>query len=168
MRWLAILCLLFSVSSVRAQDQERSLIDRLLRPNMDLQNREQGRVFRADSKVVAHGAAARGFVLEPTAKEKTFSDTRVAEMKEYPTPSIRATSQEDAFVRTRPVNIPAQLTTSSVRDLHPAYDAHLDVSGRRFADERAFRDQGKSQKLLSRQNPPLTIDQVRELLNKNK
>jgi hypothetical protein len=166
-RWFAFLCLFFFVATVGAQDQERSLIDRLLRPNMDLQNREQGKVFRADSKVVAHGAAAKGFVLEPAAKEKRFRDTRVAEMKEYPTASIRATSQ-DAFVRTRQVNIPAQLTTSSVRDLHPAYDAHFEVSGRRFADERAFGGQGKSQKLLSRQNPPLTIDQVRELLNKNK
>jgi hypothetical protein len=167
-RWLAFLCLLLFVSTVRPQDQQRSLIDRLLRPNMDLQNRQQGKVFRADSKVVAHRGAAKEFVLERTANGKTFSDTRVAEVKEYPLRSIRADAQQNTVVKTRQVNVPAQLTLSSVRDLHPAYDAHLAVSGRNFADERAFRDQGKSQKSLSHQNPPLTIDQVRELLNKNK
>jgi hypothetical protein len=42
------------------------------------------------------------------------------------------------------------------------------VDARIFAGNRPFLDQGKSQKALSRQNPPLTIEQVRELLNKNK
>jgi hypothetical protein len=37
-----------------------------------------------------------------------------------------------------------------------------------FADRHQFREQGKSQKSLDQQNPPMTIDQVRELLNKNK
>jgi hypothetical protein len=64
--------------------------------------------------------------------------------------------------------VPPQVTGSSVRDVHPAYDANLIVTGRKFADDRSFRDQGKSQKALNRRNPPLTIDQVRELLNKNK
>lgn len=167
-RWLAFLCLVVSVATVRGQNQERSLIDRLLRPNMDLQNRQQGKTFRADSKVMAHGGSAKGVVLDPPVKEKTFADTRVVEMKEYRSSSIRADAQQNAFVATREVIVPAQLTSASVRDLHPAYDAHLDISGRSYADERAFRDQGKSQKSLSRQNPPLTIDQVRELLNKNK
>jgi hypothetical protein len=34
--------------------------------------------------------------------------------------------------------------------------------------EPAISDEGKSQKSLNRQNEPLTIEQVRELLNKNK
>jgi len=39
---------------------------------------------------------------------------------------------------------------------------------REYAGNRPFLDKGKSQKSLSAQNKPLTIEQVRELLNKNK
>jgi len=39
---------------------------------------------------------------------------------------------------------------------------------RDYAGIRPFLDQGKSQKSLSAQNKQLTIEQVRELLNKNK
>ncbi|HST30067.1 MAG TPA: hypothetical protein VLK27_04440 [Chthoniobacterales bacterium] len=135
---------------------------------MNLQNSQQGKVFRADSKVVAPARATKGFVLESPAKQKTFVDIRAVETKEYRSPSMRTDPQQNAFVKTGRVNLPTQLTSTLVRDLHPAYDAHLEVSGSKFADERVFRDQGKSQKLLSTRNPPLTIDQVRELLNKNK
>ncbi len=40
--------------------------------------------------------------------------------------------------------------------------------GREFAGNRPFLDEGKSQKSLNHQEAPMTIDQVRELLNKNK
>jgi hypothetical protein len=168
-RWLVFLCLTsFGFKTALAQQQERSLIDRLLRPNMELQNTAQGKVFTANSKVVAGHGTARTFVVEPVATERTFGDTRAAVTKEYRSHLVQADALQTPVVETRQVNVPAPLTTSSARDLHAAYDAHLSVSGRTFPDQRTFRDQGKSQKLLNRQNPPLTIDQVRELLNKNK
>ena len=37
-----LVLLVFAATAVYSQDQDRRLIDRLLRPNMDLQNREQG------------------------------------------------------------------------------------------------------------------------------
>jgi len=55
-----------------------------------------------------------------------------------------------------------------MRDVHAAYDADKGVATRNFVDQRHFTDRGKSQESLDRQNPPMTIDQVRELLNKNK
>jgi hypothetical protein len=42
------------------------------------------------------------------------------------------------------------------------------VASRAYADNRPFLDQGTNQKSLNRKNEPLTIEQVRELLNKNK
>jgi hypothetical protein len=167
-RWLPFLCLAFSLSNVWAQDQERRLIDRLLRPNMDLQNRAQGKVFRSDSKVVTHRVAANAFVLEATAKEKAFGDIRTVETREYRSGLLRADAQQHSFAEIPQKAVPAQLTCSAARDLHSAYDAQLQVSGRSFPDQRVFRDEGKSQKSLNRQNPSLTIDQVRELLNKNR
>ena len=168
-RWLVFLCLTsFGFKTALAQQQERSLIDRLLRPNMKLQNTAQGKVFSANSKNNAERGTARTFVVEPIATQKTFGDTRAVVTKEYRSHLVRADALQNSVVETRQVNVPAPLTTSSASDLNAAYDAHLYVSGRTFPDQRTFRDQGKSRKLLNRQNPPLTIDQVRELLNKNK
>ncbi len=171
MRWLPFLWLaFFCCNPVWAQDQEHTLIDRLLRPNMELQNKAQGKAFRVDSKVVAQKGSTDTFVLEPTAKQKTFADTRTVAQKEYHSGSSRTDLGENSFVSTGDANEQSRskLTTSSARDVHSAYDARLAVSGRTFADDRTFHEDGKSQKSLSRQNPPLTIDQVRELLNKNK
>src|SRR5207237_197512 len=39
---------------------------------------------------------------------------------------------------------------------------------RGYAGNRSYLEQGKSQKSLNRKNKPMTIDEVRELLNKNK
>ena len=167
--WLVFLCLTsLGFKAALARDQERSLIDRLLRPNMELQNTAQGKVFTANSKVVTNRGTARTFVVEPIATEKTFGDIRAAVTKKYRSNLVQADALQNFVVETRHVNVPGPLTTSSVRDPRAAYDAHLYVSGRSFPDQRIFREQGKSQKLLNRQNPPLTIDQVHELLNKNK
>lgn len=164
MRWFPPACLFLALTAAWAQGQERRLIDRLLRPNMDLQNEAQGKGF-----VATPPANAAAFALGPTAKGKSFGPTRAVATKEYRPGSVRVTLGHDSFAETRQIAVSAQqLKTSSAQDLHTAYDAHRSVSGRVFGDERVFRDEGKSQKLLNRQNPPLTIDQVRELLNKNK
>ncbi len=171
MRWLAFLSLtFFCCNAALAQEQERTLVDRLLRPNMDLQNKAQGKTFRADSKVIAHKGSEKAFVSEPAAKQKTFADTRTIAQKEYRSGSNRTDFAKNSFVSIRDADTRSRskVITPSVRDVHPAYDSARAVSGRTFADERTFYEEGKSQKSLSRRNPPLTIDQVRELLNKNK
>jgi hypothetical protein len=166
-RWVVFLCL-FGTCFVTswAQDQERSLVDRLLRPNMDLQNNAQAKTFRANSKVAEKRSDVGTFFLQPTIKEKSFADAHSATTKQYRPASFQTDSR--VTYSTREAILPGQLTTSSARGIRAAHDAHLEVSGRTFADERAFREEGKSQKSLDRRNPPLTIDQVRELLNKNK
>lgn len=169
-----LIALALSLASVSAEDQERSLIDRLLRPNMELRNPQQGKVFRTGSAV-----NSRGKVVEPTVKPKSFPDIGILEMKELHQKKRRdvraglaiaphSNASREPFIEIRPAYVPPQVTTSPVRDVRPVYDANLKVAGRKFTDQRSFRDRGKSQKSLDLQNPPLTIDQVRELLNKNK
>lgn len=53
-------------------------------------------------------------------------------------------------------------------EVRPATDREKKISGNDFAGNRPFSGQGKSQKALSARKSPLTIEQVRELLNKNK
>lgn len=170
MRWAVLLFLvLLSGSIAFAQEQERTLIDRLLRPNMELHNRSQGKAFTADSKVVSHQQTAATFATEPAPKQKSFGDAHTAPTKEYASRLSKADLRSKSIVQVRGADAGSQITASTARDVRPAYDARLAVSGRNYSeDQRVFREQGKSQKSLDRQNPPLTIDQVRELLNKNK
>jgi hypothetical protein len=137
---------------------------------MELKNEAQGKAFRADSKVVTRKGSEKAFVSESAGKQKTFADTRAAAQKEFRSGSDRTNLGQNSFVSIRDADTRShsKLVTSSARDVRPAYDARLAVSGRTFADEPTFREEGKSQKSLSRKNAPLTIDQVRELLNKNK
>src|SRR6266571_4934660 len=59
----------------------------------------------------------------------------------------------------------ASQTPRGVRDF-PQSDKK--IASRAYSENRPFLDGGKDQKSLNRQNAPLTIEQVRELLNKNK
>ena len=141
------------------------MVDRLLRPNTELQNNAQGKKFVADSAVIEGRGTVGTFFLQPTRHEKSFVDMRVLTAPKYRSRSFPAAA---ASLQDRNVNAPANISTSPVRGIHDTYDAHNAVVGGNYAAARPFREQGKSQKSLDRQNPPLTIDQVRELLNKNK
>jgi hypothetical protein len=59
----------------------------------------------------------------------------------------------------------ANQTASGLRN---APQSGKKVAPRAYPGSRQFLDEGKSQKSLNQENAPLTIDQVRELLNKNK
>lgn len=148
---------------------------------MELRNPQQGKVFRPGSASITHRGGAKP-VMESTVKEKRLADLPLLDVKklylgEKKQREVRAglalaphfSASQQPFLETRSAYVPPQVTTtSSTRDARPAYDANLKVAGRKFTDQRSFRGRGKSQKSLDRQNPPLTIDQVRELLNKNK
>ena len=168
MRWLpAFYLTCLCVSASWAQQQEPSLVDRLLRPNLQLHNNAQGKKFVASSAVVEHRGSVGTFSLQPNRAEKSFVNTHALTTTEYPSRSV-GTEPKVSSTQNRIANIPEPVATSSVRDIHSANNPHNVTASRTFADQHQFRDQGKSQKSLDRQNPPMTIDQVRDLLNKNK
>jgi hypothetical protein len=167
-RWLPTICLTcFCFSASWAQQQETSLVDRLLRPNMELQNKAQGKKFVASSAAIEHRGSVGTFLLQPNRAEKSFADSPTLAAREYPFRSL-SPPRPISSTQNRSANTSGQVGTSSVRDVHSANTPHNAGTSRMFADQHQFREQGKSQKSLDRQNPPLTIDQVRELLNKNK
>ena len=53
-------------------------------------------------------------------------------------------------------------------EVRRAADGEKKIDGHNFASNHPFLGQGKSQKALNTRKPPLTIEQVRELLNKNR
>jgi len=167
-RWLTTLCFVFLwMPTSWAQHQEPSLVDRLLRPNMELQNNAQGKKFSANSAVIERRGTVGTFSLKPNRNEKSFVDIRVLTTAKYPSRPFHEAAAA-ASLQDRSVNAPASISTASVRGIHDTYDAHSAINSRGFADQRPFQEKGKSQKSLDRRNPPLTIEQVRELLNKNK
>jgi len=134
---------------------------------MDLQNNAQGKKFAASPAVIEHRGSVGTFLLQPNRAEKPFADTPTLTTTEYPSRSL-ATPRTISSSQNRSANIPGPVGSSSVRDIHGVNTPQTASNSRIFADQHQFREQGKSQKSLDRQNPPMTIDQVRELLNKNK
>jgi hypothetical protein len=167
---LAISALLLTgLSCLRAQDQERKLIDRLLRPDMTLQNSEQNRKFTADGTSTNKKASVNTFYMEKKSNSKTFSGTRDFSTQQFDSRSFHGS--HNAFgnsSRQAGGNSRRAYPTDRARGPRDAPQSDKKVGSRAYAENRPFLDEGKSQKSLNRQNAPLTIDQVRELLNKNK
>ena len=72
------------------------------------------------------------------------------------------------FLHSKRSEILVLYPTRTARGPRDAPQSDKKVASRSYAENRPFLDQGKSQKSLNRKNAPLTIEQVRELLNKNK
>lgn len=134
---------------------------------MELQNKAQGKKFVASSAVVEHRGSVGTFVLQPNRAEKSFVDTHALTTTEYPSRSLSA-PRAISSAPNRSAHVPGPVGSSSAPDIHSANTPQIASNSRIFTDQHQFREQGKSQKSLDRQNPPMTIDQVRELLNKNK
>src|SRR5581483_4880899 len=153
-----------------AQRQESSLVDRLLRPNMELQNDAQTKKFTANSTIAERKGSVGTFYLQPNRTEKKFADersystTRRASSRAFNSGRNNVVAETDYTAAKT-----ARLGSSNVLDVRSVHDANQGLTTRQYPEEqREFKEQGKSQKSLDRKNPPLTIDQVRELLNKNK
>jgi hypothetical protein len=146
-----------------AQEQERKLVNRLLEPNMKLENSEQNKQFTGAGAVTAKSASTRSFYVSNTKLTKTFADTREFTTQSYPSRQVV----------TQPATLPSPqrprtFATTDARGVKSARESSTTYKTRQFAGSRPFVEQGKSQKALHQQDRPLSIDDIRELLNKNK
>jgi hypothetical protein len=157
------------LSSADGQDQEKKLLDRLLKPNMDLHNEAQNKKFLADGASTNKRASVGTYYVHQKSSQKKFSATGDFTAQQFNSQSFH--SKRSIFpvsphqkVQTSQSSY-ANQTAPGVRD---AAQSDKKVATRDYAQNRPFLDEGKSQKSLNKQNAPMTIDQVRELLNKNK
>jgi hypothetical protein len=161
--------LVATASCLRAQDQERKLVDRLLRPDMTLQSSEQKKKFIADGTSINKKASVGTFYVEKKPNSKTFSKTGEFSTRQFNSRSFHGSRRTFESTSQQGVgNSRVAYPTQTARGPRDAPQSDKRVTSRTYAENRPFLDQGKSQKSLNRQNAPLTIDQVRELLNKNK
>jgi hypothetical protein len=165
---IPFLVLLVAFSFARAQDQESKLVERLLRPDMTLQNTAQNKKFIADGPSINKKATVGTFYFQQKSNSKSFSNTREFSAREFNSRSFQGTRAASSISSQQPIgNSQPNYSTRTTR-VRDAHDADKAATSRAFAGNRPFLGQGKSQKALSRKNAPFTIEQVRELLNKNK
>jgi hypothetical protein len=163
------LALLASISATSAQEQEGKLVDRILKPNMSLVNTAQNKQFDTVAISSPKLTPSRSFHTPARSFAKSLPAMRTF------SPRALAVRHFGAADMTANVSAKSQLTKiDTVEVASVAYDTRVapesgqSLSTARFAGDRPFLGRGKSQKALSAQDRPLTIEQVRELLNKNK
>ena len=171
MRWLfLLLCLTNFPFPVRAQEQERKLADRLLRPDLTLVNAAQDKKFTGTgSTPVERKFVVKSFhtgnecVVRNFSSGKDFPAKKFA-AREFTGAEQTTNSQANAVV----ASAHAEFGTRKSSFAQIVSDESRMAKTRDYADSRPFLAQGTRQKILSQKDKPLTIDEVRELLNKNK
>jgi hypothetical protein len=170
---VAIGILFIGISTAIAQEQEHRLMDRLLKPDTSLANPAQNKKFSgARTASFDKPARTKSFYSSQQPIVKTSSDTertytpqqfaarhfRGGDSAAYITSRSKLT-KNDTVIATSAAQAGTRVAPES-NETNPVHVAS--------ASTRPFLDKGKSAKSLQAHNKPLTIEQVRELLNKSK
>lgn len=163
MRFALVIALCLAAPFARAQEQERKLVNRLLEPNTTLENSQQDKKFNGANSVTTAAASSHRFYVTERKLSQDFAGTRQF---------VTAAASSRSF-GTRSANLPPPSRTRTfpagdARDVSSARESSSRYDTRSFAGNRRFLGRGKSQKSLHAQDHPLSIDDIRELLNKNK
>jgi hypothetical protein len=165
----ASMALLAGLSVASAQQQEDKLADRLLKPNMSLANSAQKKKFDAAGTFIAKRAPSKSFYTRDKSLAKSFPSERTFSSRQF---AAHRFKPEDTTANVSPSS--QLMKADTIHPVSASYGTRIaseDGRGLRtasFAGNRPFLGSGKSQEALSAQDTPLTIEQVRELLNKNK
>jgi hypothetical protein len=165
----ALLLFGFVLSTARAQEQEHRLVDRLLRPDMTLQNSAQNKRFSTRIQGFDKQAEVHSFFVPNGTRTKDYAVQREFSAKQFAAQHFRD-GEATATIQTRAQRVKTFTVDNGTGALSVR---NMPGDGRRVAStefngSRPFLEKGKSQKTLSQHDTPLTIEQVRELLNKNK
>jgi hypothetical protein len=166
---VASMVLLAGVSATLAQEQERKLVDRILRPDMSLVNSAQNKQFGVGEISGAKRVSPKNFHTPDRSLGKSFAAGRAFSTGQFDAPHFQAgdraanTSARSQPAKPGPVHVVAAADSTRI-----APENGSTLPAQPFAGNRPFLDRGKSQAALSARDTPLTIEQVRELLNKNK
>ena len=170
MRWIFLsLGLVISAASAFAQQQENKLIDRLLRPDMSLKNSAQDKKFNTvDGTPVDKKFVAKSFYSGDQATMKSFSGEKSFSSKKFRAQKV-SWGEVATYFRGATVapNASTKFATKESSTIRTASESGKVARVRDYPDNRPFLAKGTRQKALSQQDKPLTIEEVRELLNKS-
>jgi len=170
-RWVfLLLCLTNLPFPVGAQEQERKLADRLLRPNLKLVNSAQDKKFAgAEVTPVNKKFVAKSFSTVDERTVKRFSSEKNISAKRFATEKFTRTEQTpNTQAKAKMASANAEFVTRKSSLVQTASDEGKVAATRDYPVGRPFIGKGTRQKILSQEDKPLTIDEVRELLNKSK
>lgn len=171
MRWLPTLCLLlFATAVVQAQDQESRMLERMMRPNMDLSNPAQDKKFTAvEGTSVDKKFEAKQFYSGHEPVTKSFLGTRSFLSKAFGTGKYARAETAASYRRNAHLAFAStEFQTQKSALVKQSSFAKKSAATRDYADSRPFIAKGTRQKQLSEQNHAMTIDEVRDLLNKGR
>lgn len=162
--------LLLGVGTAVGQTQEQKLVDRLLRPDTSMVNRAQEKQFVGGGSLsVDRRIRGRTFYSRGKTLTKPFSGERSLTPQHFDARKFRmGNSQANLAPRTGFAQKDRIISPPPAPRIRVAPESNATVAVREFSGHRAFPIRGKSQKALQAYNRPLTIEQVRELLNKSK
>jgi hypothetical protein len=166
---VASMTLLASIVATSAQEQEGKLVDRILKPNMSLVNSAQNKQFRTAGAFVAKRAPSKSFNTANKSLAKPFPGGRAFSARRLATRPFQASDATANILSKSELTKTDMVYVASAADgTRVAPENGNSLAATPFAGDRPFLGRGKSQKALSARDTPLTIEQVRELLNKNK
>ncbi|HEY5037273.1 MAG TPA: hypothetical protein VII74_09105 [Chthoniobacterales bacterium] len=167
--FLLLLGLTITAPLAFAQEQESKLMDRIMRPNMSLTDPAQNRKF----------TAVEGTSVDKKFETKSFEDGREANTKSFlglrsflsktfgSGKFARAESANEAVASADRAFASTEFATHKSALIRKASTDDKPVETRAYAGIRPFLAKGTRQQQLSTQPHPMTIEDVRELLNKN-
>jgi hypothetical protein len=146
------------------------LVDRLLRPDMSLVSTAQDKKFTAGCGTsVDREFAAKSFYSGDGKPSKGFGGVKVFSSKEFETGGFsRANAAANARANAEIAQANTEFPTKNSSLIRAASEEGKVSKVRDYADSRPFLAKGTRQNMLNQENKPLTIDEVRELLNKSK
>lgn len=143
-------------------------MDRLMKPNMALENPYGEKQFVARGSMMTKQAPTKEFYVRERAPEKGFFG-RLFRTKDFNTKkSPYQDAQASLATRTKIPKVDVPYRTAAYPDVADARETGKTAAVSDFNGTRPFLIEGKSQKALSQKDRPLSLDEVRELLNKNK
>ena len=134
-----------------------------------MQNSAQNKKFDARMRAFDKQAEVHPFYVAKMPRTKQYVDRCEFSAKKFAAHHFRD-GEMPSTMQTRAQRVKTFTTDDgtgalTVRDMP---GGNRKVASTDFTGSRPFLDKGKSQKALSQHDTPLTIEQVRELLNKNK
>lgn len=170
MRFAPFLASLLALAiSAAAQEQDRKLMDRIFKPNTDGGVAEQNKAFSGGKSFSANQARVKEFHFTERFRARDYATTSYAGAKNWSGDFKYVTKSADTRGRGASVESVKTFATKSV----PVKEARN--SNKRYEtasyESREYLIPGKSQKLLDQKyvnKKEMTMDEVRELLNKSK
>src|SRR5260370_14563569 len=152
---IPFLLLRIAFSFASDKDQESKLVDRLLKPDMSLQNTAQNKKFIADGVSINKKATVGTFYFQEKSNSRSFSNTREFSARQFNSQSFQGARAASGISSQQPIgNSHPSYSTRTAR-LRDAHAAHKAASTRAFARTRPFLGHRKTQTALNLKSCPL-------------